>query len=480
MPSVRRYVRRAVALFRSGRAESELGREIDAHLQLLEDGFVADGMSREDARYAARRAFGGVEQAKERQRDERSFRWLAGWSIDLKLGARMLVKSPGLTVIAVVALAVAIGGGAAYLEFVNDFFRPSLSFAGGSRLVGVLNYDLAKGDVELRSLHEFAVWKDRLTTIVDLGAGRSLEQNLVTKDGRNEPVSGVEISASAFRVVPTAPLYGRPLLDADGRPGAPPVVVIAEDLWRARFNADPAIVGRTVRFGETTPTIVGVMPAGFGFPMNSTLWAPMRLDAAAFRRGEGPAVRVFGRLAPGVDLHQAQAELSHLRSADAAGAAPADTAPHEWIVKPWVESLWSTSNMQWQVRVLYGFNIFFLGLLGVCAANVATLVFARTATREGEITVRTSLGASRGRIAAQLVAEALVLTSVAALAGLPLATFILRQVREIWVAAQGELMPFWWNEQLGFETMAYAALLVVLAALLIGGVPALKATRPEM
>ena len=115
----RRVVLRLVSFFRSARAEADLAREIAAHLQLLEDQFVADGMTREDARYAARRAFGGVEQVKEHQRDARSFRWLAGWPMDLKLGVRMLAKTPGLTAVAVTALAVAIGAGAAYVEFMR-------------------------------------------------------------------------------------------------------------------------------------------------------------------------------------------------------------------------------------------------------------------------------------------------------------------------------------------------------------------------
>src|SRR3954447_2933831 len=119
MTEVTRFVRRIVTSFRAGQAESDLAREMTSHLQLLEDRFVASGMSVEDARDAARRTFGGVEQAKERQRDARGFRWLAGWPMDLKLGLRMLRKSPGLTGIAVIALAVAFGAGATYLEFVD-------------------------------------------------------------------------------------------------------------------------------------------------------------------------------------------------------------------------------------------------------------------------------------------------------------------------------------------------------------------------
>lgn len=477
MTHVRRFVGRMLALLRPGKAESDLSREISAHLQLLEDTYVARGMARADARYAARRAFGGVEQVKEEQRDARSFRWLAGWPMDLKLGARMLIKTPGLTVVAVIALAIAIGAGAAYFEFFNDFFRPSLAFKGGDRLVGILTWDVSKNAVEGRTAYEFTEWRDELRTIEELGAGRAIDQNLTTDDGRTEPVRGMEISASAFRLIPVAPLFGRPLNADDEWPGAPHVLVLGQDVWRARFQSDPAVVGRTVTLGDTPHTIVGVMPEGFAFPVNHTLWTPLGLERAALTRGEGPAIRVFGRLAAGADLDAAQAELV------AVGAAAPDAAAYQHLrpqVKPYIQSLWSKPNMSWQVRVLYSFNLFFVGLLGICGANVATLVFARTATREGEITVRTALGASRGRIVSQLVVEALVLAALAAVVGLGGASMALRYAREIWVAAQGQPMPFWWNESLGIETFLYVAVLVVLAALLVGGVPALKATGAVM
>jgi hypothetical protein len=169
-PDLRRFFRRLFTLFRSARAEADLGREIDAHLQLLEEGFVAQGMSAEEARYAAKRAFGGVEQAKELQRDARSFRWLAGWPMDLRLGARMLAKSPRLTVIAVLALAVAIGGGATHLEFTNDLVGGQLTGAHGDRVVGIHNWDAAANRAEHRALHDFAVWREQARSIEDLGA----------------------------------------------------------------------------------------------------------------------------------------------------------------------------------------------------------------------------------------------------------------------------------------------------------------------
>jgi putative ABC transport system permease protein len=476
MASLRRLLARLVTMFRSEQADKELSREIRAHLQLLEDEFLSAGMTPQEAHTAARRAFGGVEQAREQQRDARSFVWLAGWSMDLKLGVRMLRKSPGLTVIAVVALMVAIGAGAAYLEFVNDFFRPTLSFPGGNRLVGLVHIDPAGGGADPRAMHQFSQWAPRVTTITHLGIAHASEQNLMGTDGVSEPVRGAAVSAAVLRAIPVPPLLGRHLTAADELPGAPPVVMLGEDLWRARFGGDPTLVGRTVTLSGEQTTVVGIMPAAFGFPINNNAWTPMRLRPSDFASGEGPAIRIVGQLAPDASLDDAQAELSAI----AASAATDPTRPTTALVKPYVESIWTASNQVSQVRLLYGLNVFFLALVGVCATNVATLVFARTATREGEITIRTALGAGRARIVSQLVAEAFVLTLLAALAGLAGATLLLRKVRELWTAAQGSPMPFWWNEQLGTETLAYAVMLLAAASLIIGGIPAFKATGPQM
>ncbi len=481
MPLLRRFVRRLAALFRHDRSETELAREIGAHLQLIEDKYRAQGMSDAEARHAARREFGGVEQAKERQRDARTFRPLAGASTDLKLGVRMLSKSPGVTIVGVIALAVAVGGGAAYFEFVNDFFRPRMSFPGGDRLVGLINVDIRKNDLETRLAWDFARWRRTLRSVEDIGAARGgPSESLMTADGRADAARAAEVSASAFRVVPGAPVLGRPLIEADEQPGAPAVVVIGHDLWRDRFNSAADVIGQTVRLGDTTHTIVGVMPPGFAFPMNHNLWTPLRLEisgANGLTRSEGPSLRVFGRLAQGVSLSRAQAELETIASNAPDAAAFTHLRPQ---VRRYVDAFAASADIRWQVRVLYGVNVIFIGLLAVCGMNVATLVFARTATREAEITVRTALGASRARIVGQLVAEALVLATVAAVLGLSVASRLIAWAGGILVQTEGEPMPFWWDEQLGVETILYAVVLVIVAALVVGGIPALKATGPRM
>jgi len=480
---IRRFFARLVAFVRADRADAELAREITAHLQLLEDQYLAQGMKPEEARHAAKRAFGGVEQTKERQRDARSFRWLTGCSMDLKLGVRMLIKTPGITTIAVLALAVGIGAGAAYLEIVNGLVRGKLSFAGGDRLVGLLSWNLAKGDVEDRSLYEFAAWKRQLSTVEELGAAREFEETLTAEDGSIQ-TNGSEISASAFRVVPIPPLYGRPLVDDDEKPGAEEVIVIGEVLWRSQFHSDGRVVGRRVRLGDKVHTIAGVMPRGFGFPGSSLFWTPLRVNHAALKRGEGPKIRIFGRLATGVSLATAQAELETV-TRRFEEQWPGDGAGIRASIHPFVESFWvdftrSRSPLSPALVAMYSFNILFIALLGICAANVGQLVFARTTTRENEITIRTALGASRGRIVVQLIAEAFVLASIAGVAGLFGAATGLRKLREMWESTSGSTMFFWWDERLDVATIVYSFVLVMLAALLIGGVPALRATGPTM
>jgi predicted permease len=470
MAQFRRLVARVISLFRSSRDEAELAREMDAHLQLLQDQFVARGMSAVEARYAARRAFGGLEQAKERQRDARSFRWLAGWSMDLKLGVRMLVKSPGLTVVAGLALAIAIGAGAAYLEFTRDALYPTLPAPDGDRIVGITIRDIERSVAVPRVMADFVRWRATATTIEELGAARRVEGRLVTPDGRTDPPRAVQISAGAFQIMATPALIGRSLAADDERSDAPPVVVIGHDLWQARFGADPSVIGRTVRFESTVYTIVGVMPEGYSFPQNHNLWMPLEVRSE-LQRGAGPWLQMFARLKPGATLATAQAELQSLL-----GTAPALRAE----VQLYLDSILSNDRQSSEVRLLHAANVIFVLLLALCGANVATLVFARTAMRESEITVRTALGASRARITAQLFAEALVLSCVGAVAGLLVARYIGAWLTLKVVEASGAPRPFWWNENLSVETVLYAALLAVLSAVVVGVTPALKATGKDL
>jgi putative ABC transport system permease protein len=393
--------------------------------------------------------------------------------LDFRLGARMLIRYPGLTLVGGLAMAFGIWVGAATFELVTQVLRPTLPLEEGHRIVGIRTWDAAASRVEQRTARDFRVWSGELTTVAELGAYRTLSRNLIAAGSPGPPLPVAQITAAGLGVARVAPLLGRRLDEADEQPGAPPVVVLGHDVWSSRFGGDPGVIGQTVRVGEVPSTVVGVMPEGFAFPENHSLWVP--LDAGALDHGplEGPQIRVFARLAPGVSLDAANAELATLGRRAAADS----PATHEHLrpeAIPYAQMILPISAIE--TVGLVSLNVFLVLLLVLVCGNVALLLFARAATREAEIAVLNALGASRGRITGQLFAEALVLAGLAAAVGLAAAGFALRWVFSLLEGEVGRL-PFWFRDTLSPATLLYAALLTLLCALIAGVVPALQVTR---
>lgn len=393
-------------------------------------------------------------------------------SSDLKLAVRMLVRYRGLTAVGVFGMTVGITITAAALTIVSQLMDPALPFEEGDRIVAIGNWDARTNNQEQRVLHEFATWRSSVRSIEDVGAFRLVSRNLIAEGAQPETVAVAEISASAFRVTRVNPAMGRPLLPDDERPGASDVVVIGEDVWRRRFAADPAILGRGIQLGSRLHTIVGVMPAGYRFPVAHSYWVPLRV-APAYEPLTGPGVMVFGRLAPGVALAAAQSEITALGEQMAA----ASPQTHEHLrarVFPYTHVFTDMDDPDGAL-VLNVIRTTIVLLLAVVCVNVAILVYARTATRQGEIAVRSALGASRWRIVGQLFVEALVLASVAALVGVALLSMAFTQLD----AALKQLavtFPFWLTFELSTRAVIYIVLLTFFCAAIVGVVPALKAT----
>lgn len=394
--------------------------------------------------------------------------------LDFKVGFRMLARYPGLTLVGTVAIAVAVALGAIYFEAVGKIVNPRVPGPHGERLVSIRNWDVSRMAAEERLLNDFATWRQQVKTVEELGAAVAFVRNLATEDGRIEPVRGAEVTSSAFTLLGTAALLGRTLTRQDEQASAPPVVVIGEAVWRSRFDADPGVVGRTVKLGTVTATIVGVMPERFGFPVRERLWTAMRVNGSVIAPRTGPRLSVFGRLAAGATMNEARAELAAI-GARLATASPATHRTLKPRVTTYGKPLTEAGQALVIKNVLYLVNIIFLMLLAIICANVATLVFARSATRGWEIAVRNVLGASRGRIMTQLFIEALVLSALGAVFGLVLAKAGLRLGLNLLDGT--DALPFWVQASLSWETVGYAALLTLIGAAIVGILPALRVTR---
>ncbi len=397
-------------------------------------------------------------------------RTFGAW-IDVKLAFRMLVKHPGLTVVALFSMAVAIACGAGAFA-IDSLLFPSLPLHEGDRIVSIENYDTRSRRGNLQALHDFAVWREELKSLTDMGAFVSTQRNLITASGAVDQVPLAQMSAAGFRVARVAPLIGRVLDDRDERPGADPVMVIGETVWRRMFGSDPAILGQAARLGNRSHTIVGVMPEAFAFPVNHSLWVPLDLNPTAYERGTGPRLDVFARLAPGIVPEAAAAELEALglRLAEQFPKTNAHLRPR---LVPYASVFVSVDDMDPPPYVLQGV----VGvLLVVIAVNVAILLYARTVTRAGEIAVRTALGASRRRIITQLLIEAAALSAVAGVGALLLLQVAFVQLESALATVVSGGLPFWVELGISPAIVLNIVALSALATAIVGMAPALKVT----
>src|SRR5688500_17173838 len=455
-------------------AEARINDEIGFHLEMEVDKLVREHkLDRGEARRRALATFGGVQQHRETLREGRGTAWLSGLSLDLKLGFRMLVKYPGLTVIGGLAMAFGIWFGAVTFQMFGMITTTKLPLPDGDRIVRIEAWDSKAVDEEDRVLFDYQLWRSA-RSIADLGAYRDAGANLVGAAGGAKPEMAAEITAAAFRIAPARPLRGRVPDESDERAGAEPVVLLRHDVWVERFDRDPKIVGRNVQIGTGFATVVGVMPEGYAFPMSHELWLPLRTEVAGLEPLGGGNITVFGRLAPGMTFESAQAEFTSLgrRLAAEHATTHAQLRPR---VLPYTQFSLNNTGM----KVMMGLTYFFIvALVVVVCSTVALLLFARAASRETEILVRSALGASRRRIVMQLFAEALVLAGVAVVVGLAAAQLSLRIWGEPYLEMNyGGALPFWFDFDLSTSTIVSALGLAVVGAVVSGVVPARKITR---
>ena len=469
-PRWRRYLR-----FWGPDPAADVDDELAFHLAMRERDLIAAGMAPADARAQAEREFGdarGVRAAcltidERRQRHAHRLEATdAMWS-DLKFTTRTLRKSPGFTVTAILCIALGVGITTTIFSAVNAILIRPLPYAHPDRLVAIYSgNDAIDAHGSNISYPDYLSWRDENRTFSGIGMWTWTSMTLSGDDGEAERVEGAEVTPNLFPLLGVDAFVGRTFANGEDQAGRDRVLLLSYGLWQRRFAGDRAIVGRTVTVDGLPYTIIGVMPPRFAFRDISQVWIPLT-PRAQEQRGNRFYAGAIGRLAPGVSLEQARADLATLSTRLQHEYAKDNTG---WVTE--ISTLRDdlVGDLRKPVLILFGAVTF---VLLITCANVANLMLARAAAREREMAIRTAVGAGRGRLVRQLLTESLTL---AVLGGVLGAIFAILAVPLLRFAFPGDV-PFYITFSVDGATLGFAVLVAALAGALFGIIPAFRSTR---
>jgi len=450
--------------------EQGMNEELRDHIDRQTAANIASGMAPDLARRQATLQLGAVEGVKEDCREERRGFWLETLWANLRYGARMLRRNPGFTAVAVLTLAIGIGANSAVFSAIDAILLRPLPFPNGNQLMKVMQHNrTVKRQLWFVAPVRVEDW-NRMNSTFQAITGYYTEDDSETSGILPEKVTRAFVAPRFLQVWGIAPVLGRDFSPEEEHVGGPNAVIISDRFWRRRFGGDPSAVGKTLRFGEYSETIVGIMPPSFLFPERDVdLWVPAPPDAPVAQSRDNTWYTVIGRLKPGVTAAQASANLAAVQS-QLGKQFPKPDADITVDVQPLKETI--VGGVRRSFWILFGSVSL---LLLIACTNIVALLLARASQRQHEISVRFSLGASRTAIVNQLLAEVFLL----ALAGAALGLIVAAAASKVFRTLAANL-PRVEEIHLDARIVLYSLACSVVATILCGLFPAIRSARKSI
>jgi predicted permease len=486
MPRLRAWFSRLLGLFQKNKRDAEMAEEMQAHVDLLTERNIAAGMLPHEARNAALREFGGVEQIKEAAREQWVWRWADEFLQDLRFGARMLLRSPGFSILAILCLTLGIGTNAAALSWIEGILiRPYPLVSHQDRMFALIGTTRGVEGHNGLSYPDFLDFEKNSTLFESFIVDRIMGTSLSVGD-RAEWASGGIVSANYFDALGVRPMLGRGFRPEEGTGrNAHPVTVISYRTWKDRYKFDPNIIGRMQYLNGVQHTIIGVAPERFhgtfvGYSFS--FWVPTSMqemfDTTGYKLEDRGArwIEGYAFLKPGVTRQQGQAELNSIAQR-LENDFPETNRGHEVQLVPlWKTPFNGAGNMSPTLAITMA--VVFLVLLIACA-NVSNLLLARSLLRRHEMTMRLALGAGRRRLIKQLVTEGLLLSIIAATGGIAVAYWCRNALVLAFPSpAPGVVIDY--PGQIDWRVLVVSAGICILSTLVFALVPAIHASHVDL
>lgn len=464
---LRQMADRIRSCFSSARLDHELDDEMASHLEMVVEENIGKGMTEEEARRQALIKFGGVEQARQKQRDARGNFIFGSLLQDIGFALRLWRKNPGFALAVVITIGLGIGVNAAGFTLAHAVLFKSMGF-GDPRIIYITN---ALPGCELpcetgRSYPDFLDFRAHVKTLESLVGYGITFVSVSGTAAFPDRYEAMKISANGMDVLGHKPLLGRGFITADEQVGASPVALLAYGLWERRFGKDPSIVGKTIRVSEVPTTVIGVMPPDFSLrPLDIDMWLPL-MPMGDWQKRENRQLMMFGKLAPGATLMMASAEMDGISRQLATEYPAADKDMG-------IRVLSARQYFGARIRLIFLALWIAVGfVLLIACANVANLLLARAVGRKREISIRIALGAGRWRVIRQLLAESVTLAAIGGLAGWLFALWIVRTFDAV-VPDK----PSWVDFTMDYAVLGYVAAISIGAGVLFGLAPALRLSK---